>query len=499
MREARIALYSVTAWPYPVREFPYQEFVQGVRSAREVSIDFMAQSLALEVLATQSGGRVMEPGNDLTALIERCVNDASAFYTISFDPPRTNQVDEYHDLKVEIGRPALTVRTSAGYYDEPMFYDQPNRRKENVTVEGLERMLETAHGLPDSELAEKLSGLELTERMSGTKLSEWSARMPGAKSRAALTAVADASAFLNPPAVKILAIAAPDVNAQRQMLLKSIDYLSKTIPRLPNFFAKRSTVRYRETAHKDSQIWKTATGDETLHSEASSSVTVLYRNGFDVADAQTVKGKKLKWNERTMYTKGTFGPILSTVILDIGHGDLRWNRWEQGAGGVRAVFRYAVPKEQSHYELTYCCLPGGDGTSVFKLMPGYHGELMIDPDSGAILRLTVEADLEPKLPLVRSNIMVQYGPETIGGNTYICPVRSVSDWRGRRNVLIHEWGETFKVFGPFETMLDDVSFENYHMFRGEAHILTGYDTVPEGKRGESGKGAAPAAKPKKEP
>jgi hypothetical protein len=77
--------------------------------------------------------------------------------------------------------------------------------------------------------------------------------------------------------------------------------------------------------------------------------------------------------------------------------------------------------------------------------------------------------------------MVQYGPETIGGNSYICPVRSVSLWRGRRIGQLTEWGETFKVYGPYETMLDDVTFWDYHMFRGEAHILAGADEAPDGK------------------
>jgi hypothetical protein len=95
--------------------------------------------------------------------------------------------------------------------------------------------------------------------------------------------------------------------------------------------------------------------------------------------------------------------------------------------------------------------------------------------------------------------MVQYGPETIGGNSYICPVRSVSLWRGRRSGRLNEWGENFKVCGPYETMLDDVSFGDYHMFRGEAHIFTGYDAAPEGKQGDSGKGTTPVAKPKTEP
>ena len=497
LREARIALSSATSWPYPVRGLPYQNFLQGIRSARQVSIGYLTQAMALEVLATQSGGRVLEPDPEMANQIEKLVAEESAFYTISFDPPRTEWVDEYHDLKVELGNPGLVARTSSGYYDEPAFYDQPAGAAEKVTVEGLERLLRAPHEESDSAMAEKLSGVELTERMSWTKLSEWKARMPGAKSRAEMVAVADASAFLNPPAAKVPEAAAADMATQRLMISKTLDYLAKTIPRLPNFFATRSTVRYRETGQKNDAIWKTPTGDRTLHSEAVSNATVLYRNGFDVVDAEAVKGKKPKKSERSMDTKGTFGPILRTVILDMAKGDLRWSRWEEGAGGVRAVFRYSVPKAKSHYELNYCCLTDGDGTTVFKLMPGYHGELTIDVKSGAILRLTVEADLEPRLPLEVSDIMVQYGPETIGGNSYICPVHSVSLWRGRRNVRVNEWGKSFKVYGPFETMLDDVSFGDYHMFRGEAHILTGYDEAPDGKQGDSGAGTAPGAVPRK--
>jgi len=494
LREARIALSSVTSWPYPVREIPYKNFLQGVRSARRVSTDYLIQSMALEVLATQSGGRVFKPVDDLAGQIGHLVDEANAFYTISFDPPRADEVDEYHELTVQVTRPGLEVRTNSGYYDQPSYYDQPPRAAERVSAEQMEQILGEAQRSSDSQMAARLSGLELTERMSGAKLAGWKDRMPGAKSRAELVAVADASAFLNPPAAKVPDAAAPDLATQRLMISKTIDYLMKTIPRLPNFFATRSTVRYRETGQKDDAMWKAPTGDESLHSDAVANATVLYRNGFDMVDAEAVKGRKPKKDERKMDTKGTFGPILSTVIGDAAHGNLRWSRWEKGAGGVRAVFEYSVPQAQSHFGLDYCCLTDGDGTRVFKFKPGYHGELTIDAESGAILRLTVVADLEPRSPLEVSDIMVQYGPEVIGGNTYICPVRSVSLWRGRRNVRVNEWGNSFKVYGPFETMLDDVSFEDYHLFRGEARILTGYDEAPDGKQGESG--AAPGASPK---
>jgi hypothetical protein len=39
--------------------------------------------------------------------------------------------------------------------------------------------------------------------------------------------------------------------------------------------------------------------------------------------------------------------------------------------------------------------------------------------------------------------------------------------------VVREWDEAFRTWGPYGTMLNDVSFESYHMFRSESHMLTG--------------------------
>jgi hypothetical protein len=71
----------------------------------------------------------------------------------------------------------------------------------------------------------------------------------------------------------------------------------------------------------------------------------------------------------------------------------------------------------------------------------------------------------------------------------------VSLSRGRSLIQIHEWGEALRVYGPFQTMLNDVAFGDYHMFRSEARILLGYDTLPEEQNGIPGSTAAPKPKP----
>jgi hypothetical protein len=157
---------------------------------------------------------------------------------------------------------------------------------------------------------------------------------------------------------------------------------------------------------------------------------------------------------------------------------LRWSHWEQGATGAQAVFRYAVPEETSRFNVWHCCSPDDDGTTKFGKLAGYHGEIAIDPASGAILRMVLQADLSPPLPLVRSDIMIEYGPVEIGGITYICPVRSVAIARGRTVRYMQEWSESFRTYGPYATTLNDVSFGNYHVFRSEVRLLTGATPSP---------------------
>jgi VWFA-related protein len=115
MREAQMVVYSVSQGTGEVHSFAYQAFLKGVKQAKQAA----PPNLALKVLATQSGGRVLGPDNDIAAQIDRSVADATVYYTISFDPPRADRANEYHDLKVQIGKPGLTARTITGYYNQP--------------------------------------------------------------------------------------------------------------------------------------------------------------------------------------------------------------------------------------------------------------------------------------------------------------------------------------------------------------------------------------------
>ncbi|MGA3010290.1 MAG: VWA domain-containing protein [Terracidiphilus sp.] len=115
LREARISVYSVSLGQNIFDSFLYQGFLKGVKTPSKLNLP----NLGLKVFAVETGGRVLGPDNDMAAQISKCVQDASAYYTLSFDSPHANGVNEYHDLKVIVGDPALTARTRTGYYNQP--------------------------------------------------------------------------------------------------------------------------------------------------------------------------------------------------------------------------------------------------------------------------------------------------------------------------------------------------------------------------------------------
>ena len=119
LRRARMTLYSVdpggAAEAASFRSFYYKSFLNGARSEEKVQ----AGDLALPVLATQSGGKVMNSSNELGPLIASCLADAKSYYTLAFEYPPADHPNEYHTLDIKVDKPGLIARTRTGYYAQP--------------------------------------------------------------------------------------------------------------------------------------------------------------------------------------------------------------------------------------------------------------------------------------------------------------------------------------------------------------------------------------------
>ena len=185
---------------------------------------------------------------------------------------------------------------------------------------------------------------------------------------------------------------------------------------------------------------------------------------------------KTKNPDQGLKSWGVFGPVLGLVLVDAAQSQLGWRRWEQGANGPVAVFRYSVPRDKSHYEVRYCCVASAYGmqSNSFNVMSGYHGEIAVDPASGVIVRLTLQAELKPEDPISRADLAVEYGPVELGGTTYICPQRSVSISMARTIRQMQDPnGHLWPMMGPLQMLLNHVDFDQYHLFRGETRVLSG--------------------------
>ena len=392
-------------------------------------------------------------------------------------------VDEYHDLNVAVGKPGLTAHTRTGYYDEPVYYDQARSDAKDVTVAQLRESIVELQHASDSEAERRLRGMELTERLSSSELAKWLAMLKGKKAQQALTAVADQSVFLPPPAEDTLSLPPPSIADQHQMIQRTVGYVSKTIPILPNLNAERNTTLYVEPPRAPGHAWKTAAGDHYLEPVSIAKADVHVSDGKESVQQLSVNTIRQIPQGKSLETKGTFGPILAAVLVAVSKPEskLMWARWEEGYGGPLAVFRYNIPRDTPIFKVEYCCLAVDFDQIKFETYAPTYGEIAVDPATGAILRFTMRAGLAWRLPLQHSDIMIEYGPVILGGASYICPIRSVSISRPRSIVEVSEFGERFKVYAPFETILNDVKYENYHLFRSSSRVLPGFNESPDAK------------------
>lgn len=378
-----------------------------------------------------------------------------------------------------------------------------------VTADQLEQAVAAMRAQSDDKAAREIGELELTERLNRPRLQKLENEAPGEMSKRALVLAAALGDFRAPPAAEIPAGPAPDLAEQRKIMAAVVNYITDAVPQLPKFFANRITTHYEDTPQTYKNEGFVAVPHQGLHETGASSAEVSYNSGREVVETKVATTSGFQAGTSGLNTWGVFGPILSTVLLDAARSQLSWSRWEAEDTERLAVFAFAVPEDKSHYNVVFCCEEDSEHTHLItmKRTAGYHGEMAVDPATGAVLRLTIRADLKGG-PMQRADVLVVYGPVTIGGRDYTCPLRSLALSRAQmaRNMssvvtMGHEdpGHDTHTVLlptttlqlGPEQTMLNEVVFKDYHMFRAEARVVSSKDVEEAEKTDETV--AAPGA------
>jgi VWFA-related protein len=381
-----------------------------------------------------------------------------------------------------------------------------------VTVEQLKQTLATAitAHTADADMVRQIGALELSERLTEAALNRFAARFTlSPRAALALQLLADQSAFLDPPASELPATAPPDAAEQQRMMDMARGFAVVILPHLPNFFATRATLHFDNSPQVlESGGWAVRNG---LHQVGTTSQEITYREGHEILDSSSpaAAGALKPQLELGLRSWGEFGPALTVVLADAAKGTVTFSHWEQTANGLAAVYRYMVPRAASHYGVTFCCVageqPGGvsstgggrgrsDGQLInplqpvdshtFRETPGYHGSLFIDPATGAILRITLEAELKRGDPLLRAATVIEYGPVSIGDQRFICPVRSLalsmeetsqnggfgsSTTIGSNQAADKAWA-SHQNLSPL-LLLNETSFTHYHRLGASTRIL----------------------------
>lgn len=348
---------------------------------------------------------------------------------------------------------------------------------QSFTVAQLGQWLTSMHGQPDGKVAKELETTILTERVSAAQLAQWLPDLPGRKTHDALTALADMSIFLAPPPADVLPDPPPDIKTQGVIFSHAIDYVVQTLGKLPALSATRTTQHFEDSPSTSGsqQLSQTAAATarsspfgysvspatiagvtyiqgsaaKPLHSTGQTIVPVSYSNGVEMRGSEKMDRAAINRPESGLDTAGEFGPILALVLDDALHGELDWACWQQTPAGKLAVFHYKVEEGQSSYVLTL-----KKGVHQERLFPAYHGEIEIDPVTGAVLRITLVAGSLHSQNIMESAITVDYASVALGGKNYICPLKGIALLRAEANSP----GGT-----GLQTQINDTAFTDYHL------------------------------------
>lgn len=341
--------------------------------------------------------------------------------------------------------------------------DEPVR----VTVQQLQQFLEEqqAEHMSDRDLAQKLAGAELTEQLTETKLDRLKTELKlGEETATELNILADLSAFLARPAAERPAQEPPDAAAQKEIIRAAQSFAAVTLRRLPDFLATRTTRSFEDIPINVGG----GTAQSGMHPVRTLVREVAYRNGMEIsrdASAAQSAGDPRRASLPTLSSAGEYGPALTIVLGDSTHGTIVWSHWEQTSAGTVAVFRYEVPKEDSHYQVDFCCAMDVDKREYvsFHGKPAYSGWISIDPETGDVLRLTLEAQIDGFDPPLKLGFLVSYGEVEVEGKRLICPLRSAvtlrSEWLAQKR-------------SRHVIRVNDVAFTAYRRFGSTARIVT---------------------------
>jgi hypothetical protein len=342
-----------------------------------------------------------------------------------------------------------------------------------ITVGQLEDLLRTLQQdkKTDADAATALKQIELTEELTRSTMNSLIGFVPGPRSTEQIYVLEARSADLIPPASDLPATPAPDAETQKSIFDKASTYIANTYEKLPDLSASRTTLRFQdnvEAVSSSSGINGSAKDVVTNSGFSNPAAFVHYINSTQDrvsvlhGAAQLPSEKtKIQWGANKMITLQEPDPRPGVVFKQAQEsGTIKWLRWELINGKPAAVYSFDIARKSPGLALNVCCFPnvkqagvatfytatsaaalggggGGGGGGVtgnfqtstewhnYKTTAPYHGEFFIDPDTGILVRMITEAELQPSELVHQVDTRIDYAPTTIAGKVTVVPARTI--------------------------------------------------------------------------
>ncbi len=323
----------------------------------------------------------------------------------------------------------------------------------------------------DTDVAAALKQVELSEELTRPAMNSFAELMTGPLSTEQMYVLEARSATLAPPPSDLPTTPAPGADLQKSILARAEQYVSRIYEQLPILAATKTTLRFQDNFEALGASSGLAGGAQEVVTDASFSNAAAFIRyiGSTARDVTLEHGAEKKpaqkdptpWGANKMIAVQEPDPSLGRIFKEaLASGSLQWLRWETIYDKPAGVFSFAVPKQKSKLDVNVCCFPyinqtgkatfytattaatlgggggGGGGGATgnfqthtewhdFKGIVPYHGRFFIDPESGVILRMIVEAELKPSDVVHQLDTRVDFGPVKAGQGIIIAPIRSV--------------------------------------------------------------------------
>ncbi len=214
--------------------------------------------------------------------------------------------------------------------------------------------------------------------------------------------------------------------------------------KLPNYVCKEFMARYASSGRPAD--WKALDVVST---------SIVYEGGHESYRDIEVNGKPFRKGMEDMsgaWSTGEFGTMLLDLFAPWTAAEFRLRRRASVNGVETRVYDFQVERTRSHWHVQ---------VASQSMLPSYKGSVWIEPESGQVLRIEMQARALPhEFPVDTVESAVDYDRVLIGGKKFLLPVHA--------ETLACERGTS-------NCSRNAIDFRNYHKFESSSDITFAAD------------------------